>query len=234
MNGSHDSLRLPADLDRSAVPDPGRRHRRSTARGRSRPTGGMAFPAGSAADPVELPDRHAVLDRLLCRVAMADERAFALLYRMTAARLYGEIVRMIHDHHETEDLLQEVFTTAWRRADSFDANRGKAMTWLLTLARNRTIDRIRRRRETPLDDTLSLSIPDDGPTPDLGAQAHQERLRLERGLACLDERQAYLLREAFHGGASYAELAERMQVPLGTMKSWIRRSLMRLRMCLDP
>lgn len=170
---------------------------------------------------------------MLSRVAAGDEHAFAQLYRLTAARLYGVIVRMIRDGHEAEDLLQDVFTTAWRRADSFDAGRGTAMTWLMTLARNRTIDRIRQHRELPLDDELALSIPDENPTPDLGAQASQERLRLEHGLAHLGERQAYVLREAFHGGASYAALAERMQVPLGTMKSWIRRSLMRLRMYLE-
>ena len=170
---------------------------------------------------------------MLSRVAAGDEHAFAQLYRLTAARLYGAIVRMIRDRHEAEDLLQDVFTTAWRRADSFDARRGTAMTWLMTLARNRTIDRIRQHRELPLDDELALSIPDENPTPDLGAQASQERLRLERA-AHLGKRQAYVLREAFHGGASYAELAERMQVPLGTMKSWIRRSLMRLKTYLEP
>nr|WP_057928721.1 sigma-70 family RNA polymerase sigma factor [Burkholderia ambifaria] len=233
MNCSHDSLRPSSGQGRSTKPHSGRQPRRGASRGRSRPGGRTELTADAVVQPDEASDAHAELDQLLSRVAAGDEHAFAQLYRSTAARLYGAIVRMIRDRHEAEDLLQDVFTTAWRRADSFDAGRGTAMTWLMTLARNRTIDRIRRHRELPLDDELALSIPDENPTPDLGAQASQERLRLERGLAHLGERQAYVLREAFHGGASYAELAERMQVPLGTMKSWIRRSLMRLKMYLE-
>ncbi|OXI79657.1 RNA polymerase subunit sigma-24 [Burkholderia sp. AU31652] len=234
MNGSHDSLRPSSGQGRSTTLHSGRQPRRGASRGRSCPGGRTEFTADAVVQPDESPDPHAELDSLLSLVAAGDEHAFAQLYRLTAARLYGAIVRMIRDRHEAEDLLQDVFTTAWRRADSFDAGRGTAMTWLMTLARNRTIDRIRQRRELPLDDELALSIPDENPTPDLGAQASQERLRLERGLAHLGKRQAYVLREAFHGGASYAELAERMQVPLGTMKSWIRRSLMRLKTYLEP
>ena len=233
MNWSHDSLRPSAGQGRSTTLQSGRQQRRGASRGRSRPGGRTEFTADAVVQPDEASDAHAELDQLLSRVAAGDEHAFAQLYRLTAARLYGAIVRMIRDRHEAEDLLQDVFTTAWRRADSFDARRGTAMTWLMTLARNRTIDRIRQHREVPLDDELALSIPDESPTPDLGAQASQERQRLERGLAHLGERQAYVLREAFHSGASYAELAERMQVPLGTMKSWIRRSLMRLKVYLE-
>ncbi|OXJ08452.1 sigma-70 family RNA polymerase sigma factor [Burkholderia sp. AU6039] len=233
MNCSHDSLRPSSGQGRSTPPHSGRQPRRGASRARSRPGGRTELTADAVVQHNEAPDAHAELNQLLARVAAGDEHAFAQLYRLTAARLYGAIVRMIRDRHEAEDLLQDVFTTAWRRADSFDAGRGTAMTWLMTLARNRTIDRIRQHRELPLDDELALSIPDENPTPDLGAQASQEHLRLERGLAHLGERQAYVLREAFHGGASYAELAERMQVPLGTMKSWIRRSLMRLKVYLE-
>lgn len=234
MNASLESLRPSSGQARSTPPHLTSGQRRHASRSRSRAAGGFEFAAdASVGQPDDALDSHAELNQLLSRVATGDEHAFARFYRLTAARLYGVIVRMIRDRHEAEDLLQEVFTTAWRRADSFDSTRGTAMTWLMTLARNRTIDRIRQHRALPLDDELALSIPDDSPTPDLSAQASEERARLEHALAHLGEQQAYVLREAFHSGASYAELAERMQVPLGTMKSWIRRSLMRLRTYLE-
>ncbi|AOK02343.1 sigma-70 family RNA polymerase sigma factor [Burkholderia vietnamiensis] len=234
MNCSHESLRPSSAHGRAKPLHSARQQRRGAAHSRSHAAGADAFADDTAQrEPDEQAVWHAALDSLLCRVAAGDEQAFAQLYRFTSARLYCVIVRMIRDRHEAEDLLQEVFTTAWRRAGAFDAERGTAMTWLLTLARNRTIDRLRQHRDAPLDEEQALLIPDEGPTPDAGAQASQERQRLERGLAHLGERQAYVLREAFHGGASYAELAERMQVPLGTMKSWIRRSLLRLRIYLE-
>ena len=92
------------------------------------------------------------LNRVMLRAAGGDQAAFAELYRLTASRVFGTIVRMLHDHGEAEDLLQEVYTTAWRRIDAFDPARGGAMTWLITLARNRTIDRLRQHRDAQLDD----------------------------------------------------------------------------------
>ena len=87
--------------------------------------------------------RREHLNRVMLQAAAGDQAAFAELYRLTASRVFGTIVRMLHDHGEAEDLLQEVYTTAWRRIDAFDPARGGAMTWLITLARNRTIDRLR-------------------------------------------------------------------------------------------
>ena len=103
------------------------------------------------------------------------------------------------------------------------------MTWLITLARNKTIDRLRQHRDAQLDDEQALALPAEDPTPAALAEASQERLRLERCLAQLDPQQGRAVREAFFSGATYSELAARLRVPLGTMKSWIRRSLMQLK-----
>jgi RNA polymerase sigma factor (sigma-70 family) len=147
--------------------------------------------------------------------------------------VFGIIIRMLHDRGEAEDLLQEVYTNAWRRADAFDPARGSAITWLITLARNRTIDRLRQHREEPLDEAQVLDLPNEDPTPAALAEASQERQRLERCLERLEPEQGRAVREAFFSGATYSELAARLRVPLGTMKSWIRRSLMQLKVCLE-
>ncbi|KAB0685797.1 sigma-70 family RNA polymerase sigma factor [Burkholderia territorii] len=173
--------------------------------------------------------RREHLNRLMARAAGGDQAAFAELYRLSASRVFGTIVRMLH----AEDLLQEVYTTAWRRIETFDPARGGAMTWLITLARNRTIDRLRQHRDAQLDDEQVLELPDEDPTPAALAEATQERQRLERCLSQLDPQQGRAVREAFFSGATYSELAARLRVPLGTMKSWIRRSLMQLKVCLE-
>ncbi|WP_322081200.1 sigma-70 family RNA polymerase sigma factor [Burkholderia sp. BCC1972] len=177
--------------------------------------------------------RRAHLNQVMSRVASGDQAAFAELYRLTSSRVFGLILRMIHDRGEAEDLLQEVYTAAWRHADAFDPARGGAMTWLTTLARNRTIDRLRQHRDAQLDDEQALELPDEDPTPAALAEASQERQRLERCLERLDPPQGRAVREAFFSGATYSELAARLRVPLGTMKSWIRRSLMQLKVCLE-
>ncbi|MGF6612578.1 RNA polymerase sigma factor (sigma-70 family) [Paraburkholderia sp. WSM4175] len=177
--------------------------------------------------------RRVHLNNTLLRVARGEQEAFAHFYTLTASRVFAVIVRILHNRDEAEDMLQEVYTNAWRRADSFDPARGSAMTWLITLARNRAIDHMRRHREEPLDEQKAAEIEDESPTPADAAEWSEERRRLERCLAALDPQQVGVVREAFFTGATYAELAERLRVPLGTMKSWIRRSLMQLRTCLE-
>ena len=175
----------------------------------------------------------AQLNDVVRRVAEGDQQAFADFYTLTASRVFAAILRMIHDRGEAEDVLQEVYTNAWRRADSFDPERGSAITWLLTLARNRTIDHMRQRREAPLDEEAAEQIEDEALTPQDAAQWSEERQRLEKCLSSLDPQHGEAVREAFFSGATYSELAQRLRVPLGTMKSWIRRSLMQLKLCLE-
>lgn len=172
-------------------------------------------------------------NRLLVSVASGDEQAFAALYRDTSARVFGVIVRMVHDRAEAEDILQDVYASAWRRADTFDPARGSAITWLITLGRNRTIDRLRQHREELLGDDETPELADEAPTPAAAAEWNEERRRLELCLDRLEAPQKSAIREAFFTGATYSELAQRLAVPLGTMKSWIRRSLMQLKTCLE-
>jgi RNA polymerase sigma factor, sigma-70 family len=183
---------------------------------------------------VTSPAERDELNQLLQQAGRNDQKAFAELYKRTSSKLFGVCLRMLRDRAEAEEVLQETYTTVWRRADSFDANRASAITWLVTLSRNKAIDRLRQHREELLDDPSRLDeTVDEQPTPAAGAETSQEYQRLQQCLDELEPQQQSSVREAFFTGATYNELATRCKVPLGTMKSWIRRSLMQLRTCLD-
>ena len=183
---------------------------------------------------VTSPAERDELNQLLQLAGRNDQKAFAELYKRTSSKLFGVCLRMLRDRGEAEEVLQETYTAVWRRAGSFDASRASAITWLITLSRNKAIDRLRQHREDLLDDPSKLDeTVDEQPTPAAGAETSQEYQRLQHCLDELDPQQQSSVREAFFTGATYNELATRCKVPLGTMKSWIRRSLMQLRTCLD-
>ncbi|WP_460814830.1 sigma-70 family RNA polymerase sigma factor [Luteimonas pelagia] len=179
-------------------------------------------------------DAGPALEPLLARVAGGDRTAFEALYRASAPRLFGICLRLLRDRGEAEDVLQEVFTTVWDKAARYDAGKARATTWLSTVARNRCIDRLRAAptaRPAPVE--LVESLPDEGPTPAQQASAAGERARLLGCMEELEERRRGLIRTAFFEGATYEELARRIDAPLGTVKSWIRRGLLQLRDCLE-
>ncbi len=174
------------------------------------------------------------LEPLLARIAEGDRDALESIYRHTSSKLYGVCLRILKDRNEAEDVLHEVYVSLSRRARSYDAAQGRAVAWLTTVARNRAIDRLRSRgasRETASVDGVDFA--DDSPSPLAQVEASQERARLDRCLSELDERSRQAIRTAFYEGVTYEQLAARWDVPLGTMKSWIRRGLIRLRGCLD-
>lgn len=170
----------------------------------------------------------------LARVAAGDRAALRLVYQDTSAKLFGVCLRILRDRGEAEDVLQDVYLTVWRRAATFDATRASPITWLVAIARNRCIDRLRSTggtRHAPIEDAQEVS----DPKPDAAAvmeNAEQQR-RLRDCLGQLEDRQAAAIRSAFLDGATYEEVAKRDGIPLSTMKSMIRRSLMKLRACLE-
>ena len=189
------------------------------------------------ADGSSRPDSSEARRRLsdaLARAGRGSRSALAEVYEATSAKLFGICLRILNDRAEAEDALQDIYLNVWRKAGSFDAERASPITWLATLARNRSIDRLRAggsRRSEPVE--AALAIPD--PSPD--AAAALETAETGRSLAaCIEEletQRAEAIRTAFFGGATYADLAERSGVPLGTMKSWVRRGLLQLRECLE-
>jgi RNA polymerase sigma factor (sigma-70 family) len=174
------------------------------------------------------------LNRLLIQTGRNDQKAFAELYKRTSSKLFGVCLRMLRDRGEAEEVLQETYTTVWRHAGGFDAAKASAITWMITLSRNKAIDRLRQHREEILDDASKLEeAVDDQPSPAARAEASEEYRRLQHCLDQLEPQHRDSVRAAFFTGATYNELATRRNVPLGTMKSWIRRSLLLLNTCLN-
>lgn len=168
----------------------------------------------------------------LVRVAAGDRGALQFIYKQTAAKLFGVCLRILPDKIEAEDVVQEVYVTVWRRAGTFDPDRGSPIAWLAAIARNRSIDRLRGgdRRMKPLED--AAEIIDVAPSALTRVITDETHRRLMECIDGLDARDASAIRGTFLDGATYEKLANRLSIPLGTIKSRIRRSLVQLRECL--
>jgi RNA polymerase sigma factor (sigma-70 family) len=171
----------------------------------------------------------------LARVAAGDRAALRLVYQDTSAKLFGVCLRILNDRSEAEDVLQDVYLTVWRKAATFDPSRASPITWLVAITRNRALDRLRSsaatRRTEPIEAADAVSDP--APAAVERVELAQQHQRLAHCLEELEGRQSAAIRAAFLDGATYEELAQRMSVPLGTMKSLIRRGLLKLRACLE-
>ena len=177
---------------------------------------------------------RARLTEALVRTGAEDREAFRSLYLLTAAKLFGICLRICGERQAAEDVLHEVYLTVWRRAGAYEPGRASPITWLATIARNRAIDWRRAqsiRPTSPIADAPDIADP--APLASDTLEADGESARLHACLAGLEERQRIAIRTAFFDGVTYAELAERQGVPLGTMKSWVRRGLSGLKRCLD-
>ncbi|MBS0367136.1 MAG: sigma-70 family RNA polymerase sigma factor [Proteobacteria bacterium] len=179
---------------------------------------------------------EASLEALLSQVALGNRAAFETLYRETSSRLFGICLRVLPQRAEAEEVLQEVFTSVWRNASQFQPTRAAAMSWLGIMARNKAIDRLRTlppdTRRTALE--FAAELEDQSASPSQQAEALTDRERLEHCLEQLEPRRRSLIRQAFFAGLTYDELAVRLDAPLGSVKSWIRRGLLQLRACLEP
>ncbi len=174
----------------------------------------------------------AEIEDMMARIKLRDGNALASLYDATSGKLFGVCLRVLKNRSEAEDVLHDVYVRVWQKADTYAVTGHSPMTWLITVARNMSIDRLRRRRpETGSDDAMAL-VADTGPGPEAAAIASSERARIEACMGELESDRADAVRAAYLEGETYKDLAERYDVPLNTMRTWLRRSLIALRECL--
>jgi RNA polymerase sigma-70 factor (ECF subfamily) len=183
---------------------------------------------------VKLTDDQEDADHLLQASARGDRAAFARLYRLAAPKLFGVLVRIVRREDWAEEILQEVFVSAWQHAAEYSASRGRAMPWLIQIARNRALDRWRHARHEVADPDADLeAIADDAPPAETRLAQERDARRLHDCLARLGARQRECLQRAYFEGLSHSQLAERLEVPVGSVKTWIRRGMLVLKECLE-
>ena len=168
---------------------------------------------------------------LLVRVADGDQRAFSELYDLMASRMLGLVRHVLKDHAQSEEVVQEVLLEVWQTASRFDPNKGKAVTWMLTMAHRRAIDRVRSAQASRDRDT-KIGIRDLGREVDTVSESAEisiEHKRVEKAMARLSDLQRQAVELAYYGGYTQSEVAEMLNIPLGTVKTRLRDGLIRLR-----
>jgi RNA polymerase sigma-70 factor (ECF subfamily) len=171
---------------------------------------------------------NAVLEALLARCARQEHKALETLYREVSPLLLALLLRMLRTRDLAEDALQEVFVRIWRQAGQFDAQRGRALAWITSIARYRAIDMQRGRANW-----VGLEAAPEQAAPPLATESVFTHHTLERCLDLLSGDQRHCLVLAYQQGLTQNDIASVVGQPLGTVKSWVRRALSSLRRCLD-
>jgi RNA polymerase sigma-70 factor (ECF subfamily) len=170
---------------------------------------------------------------LLSRTALGDRAAFEDLYRASAAKLFGVSLRIVRERPLAEEALQDSFVNIWNHAADYARAKSAPMTWMTAIVRNRSLDIVRRSREEPdIDEELTASLVDERAAPAREAQARAQAHSIRDCLAELDAEQRQTIALAFFHGLTHSELASHLRRPIGTVKTHIRRGLLRIKDCL--
>jgi len=173
--------------------------------------------------------------RIMERMQSGDKSAVSDLYQRYNKVLFGLILTVVKNREEAEDVLQDVFVQAWEKASQFDSTRGNVYSFLVTMARNKAIDRIRSRRyrkekqEDQIINDFTLDPEDGDFNPEENAELNDRAVRVRRALKNLDEKEREVLYVAYFQGLSQSEIAEQMDIPLGTVKYRMRQGMIKLR-----
>jgi RNA polymerase sigma-70 factor (ECF subfamily) len=173
------------------------------------------------------------IEAFIGKVALGDRAALAALYDATSGKLFGVCLRVLKNRSEAEDALQDVYMRIWAKADRYAVTGHSPMTWLITVARNLAIDRLRARKGNHVDLDAVGELVETSPGPEAASIAASEQRRINSCFAELPPDRADAVRAAYLDGTTYQALADRFDVPLNTMRTWLRRSLISLKECLS-
>ena len=173
------------------------------------------------------------VEALIARIALGDRAAFSRLYDMTSGKLFAVCLRVLGRRHAAEDAMQDAFVKVWNNADRYRVTGHSPMSWLITIARNTAIDRLRARRDHRDLGDYDAVLASGDITPEQSAIASSEAGRILRCMDDLPPDRKEAITGAYLDGQSYADLADRFGVPLNTMRTWLRRGLIALRECLS-
>lgn len=180
----------------------------------------------------DVADRNDI-EALIAKVSLGDRSAFSALYDATSGKLFSICLSVLKNRAEAEEVLQDVYLRIWHKADRYAVTGHSPMTWLITIARNLSIDRLRAKGGNEVDLDAAGELTETAPGPEAAAIAASESRRISQCFDELPKDRALAVRAAYLDGASYQALAEKFSVPLNTMRTWLRRSLISLQECMQ-
>ena len=170
---------------------------------------------------------------LLASVAKGDKAAFERLYAATRAKLFGVVLRILRRQDLAEEVIQEAYVKIWNNAGQFNPGMASPITWMVSIARNRAIDVVRKRGETSIEEEpAAMEVASDTPDPLARREMTEELKRILECVGQLDPERQKLVLLAYYNGWSREQLAEKFDTPLNTVKTWLRRSMLEIRECL--
>jgi len=170
---------------------------------------------------------------LIAAVAKGDEAAFERLYAATRAKLFGVVLRILRRQDLAEEVIQEAYVKIWNSAGQFNPGQSSPITWMASIARNRAIDVVRKRTETSIEEEpAAMEVAADTPDPLARREMTEELKRLLSCLGKLDPEKQRIVLLAYYSGWSREQLSTKLDIPVNTIKTWLRRSLLEIRECM--
>lgn len=178
-------------------------------------------------------DLHQQYLRLLSATAQGDKRSFAELYHATAGKLYAVSVQMLKRRDWAEDAVQEAFVRIWHNAGEYQQEKGTVLTWMVSIVRYRALDMLRAAKSRRENSDEGYEEGEDTHSPEVDLYEKRERVRIDNCMDSLENQQKQAIHLAYFKGLTHHEVCDHLESPLGSVKSWIRRGLERLKRCLE-